>query len=87
SMGRFGSVITALREPADSPVTEELCLGKAGKNCTACIDRCPTGALKIDGFDRKACYAVCLKAEKELGADVCGKCTVAVPCAVKENNR
>ena len=84
SMGRFGSIITALDEPADLPVTEERCRGKAGGNCNVCIKRCPTGALTENGFDRKVCYAVCLKAEQELGADVCGKCAVAVPCAVKE---
>ena len=82
SMGRFGSVVTALKEKADLPMTEELCISKAGGGCLACVKRCPTGALSADGFDRNVCYFVCRKAEEELGADVCGKCAVCVPCAV-----
>ena len=82
SMGRYGSVVTALKESADLPETTERCLAKAGGKCRVCIERCPTGALTEDGFDRKACYVICKKAEEELGADVCGKCAVAVPCAV-----
>ena len=84
SMGRFGSVVTALDEPADSPLTEELCTAKTGRKCTVCVKRCPTGALRTDGFDRNICYTICRKAEEELGADVCGKCAVSIPCAVKE---
>ena len=84
SMGRFGSVVTALNEPADLPETEERCLAKAGGLCRVCVNRCPTGALTETGFDRQKCYAVCLQAEEMLGADVCGKCAVAVPCAVFE---
>ena len=82
SMGRFGSVVTALKEPCDLPISEELCLSKAGGKCRACVKRCMTGALSEGGFDRELCYSVCKKAEEELGADVCGKCAVCVPCAV-----
>lgn len=84
SMGRFGSVVTALDEAADSPLAEELCIAKAGGRCGVCVKRCPTGALTENSFDRKKCYAVCRKAEEELGADVCGKCAVGIPCAVTE---
>ncbi|MBE6507662.1 MAG: epoxyqueuosine reductase [Methanocorpusculum parvum] len=84
SMGRFGSVVTALEEKADVPLTEELCIAKAGGKCLVCVKRCPTKALSENGFDRHRCYAVCLQAEKTLGADVCGKCAVAIPCAIKE---
>lgn len=82
SMGRFGSVVTSLKEPCDLPISEELCLSKAGGKCRACVKRCLTGALSEGGFDRELCYSVCKKAEEELGADVCGKCAVCVPCAV-----
>ncbi len=85
SMGRFGSVVTTLSVEADSPMTEAQCLSKKGGKCVACVKRCPTGALQTDGFNRHVCYAVCSRAEEELGADVCGKCAVAIPCAVKEN--
>ncbi len=82
SMGRFGSVVTALKEPVDLPETAERCLAKAGGRCHVCISRCPSGALTDTGFDRHICYAVCSRAERELGADVCGKCAVELPCAV-----
>ncbi len=85
SMGRFGSVVTSLAVEADSPMTEEQCLSKRGGKCITCVKRCPTGALQVDGFDRHVCYALCLQAEEALGADVCGKCAVAIPCAVKED--
>ena len=82
SMGRFGSVVTSLKEHCDLPISEELCLSKAGGKCRACVKRCLTGALSEGGFNRELCYSVCKKAEEELGADVCGKCAVCVPCAV-----
>lgn len=57
-------------------------------SCGLCVARCPAGALRIDGFDRQACYALCLEnaeRHRELGyADVCGKCLSGVPCAFME---
>jgi len=47
--------------------------------------KCVAGALYNDGFDRHACYALLLENaemhKKEGLADVCGKCTVFVPCS------
>ena len=64
------------------------CLYLRDGSCGLCVARCPTGALRPDGFDRKACYALCLKNAElhaDLGlADVCGKCLSGVPCAFRE---
>jgi epoxyqueuosine reductase QueG len=64
------------------------CLYLRDSSCGLCVARCPTGALRLDGFDRNACYALCLQnaeLHRDLGlADVCGKCVSGVPCAFRE---
>ena len=85
--GRLGSVITDLAlEPTPRP-TGEYCLRKAGFECQACADHCTFDALKIDRYDRFACYHQCLvnaEAFQDVGlADVCGKCCAHVPCSVR----
>lgn len=80
--GRYASVITSLPIPGDGVPTEERCLYKKNGTCALCVQRCMTGALKKDGFDRMKCLAQCMKNDaKYPGADVCGKCIVGLPCS------
>jgi epoxyqueuosine reductase QueG len=85
--GRLGSLVTnAIIEPKPRP-KKEFCLFKYDGSCKKCVDRCAYGALKIDSYDRKRCYEVCLinaETHAPLGlADVCGKCVSGVPCSFK----
>lgn len=59
--GRYNSVVTDLDVEPDAPLQEELCLYKKNGSCDVCIRKCPTGALKSTGFDRKACFALILE--------------------------
>ena len=84
SVGRYFSVVTGLELPSGGPVLQERCLWKRDGSCGLCIQRCDTGALTAEGFDRFRCLARCLEnMEKYPGADVCGKCTVELPCSYK----
>ena len=82
AMGRYFSVVTTLDAQPDMPVTEERCLWKKNGTCGLCMRRCEAGALTEAGFDRFLCLAQCLRnMERYSGADVCGKCTVELPCS------
>lgn len=83
SCGRFGSIVCDAPIKADEPLREELCLHKRGGSCAKCIERCKSGALTKNGFDRLGCFKVCTVNEELYGADVCGKCAVGIPCAFK----
>jgi epoxyqueuosine reductase QueG len=85
--GRLGSLVSdVLIEPTPRP-KKEFCLFKHDGTCKKCVDHCFSGALKVDSYDRKKCYEVCLtnaETHSELGlADVCGKCVSGVPCSFK----
>jgi len=82
AVGRYFSVVTALDVPTDAPVSEERCLWKRDGSCGLCMKRCAAGALTAEGFDRFKCLEQCLvNMQKYPGADVCGKCTVELPCS------
>ena len=82
TVGRYFSVVITLDVAPDSPVREERCPGKRNGTCGLCIRRCEAAALTEAGFDRFACLAQCLKNMALYpGADVCGKCTVELPCS------
>jgi epoxyqueuosine reductase QueG len=94
--GRLGSLVTDA-PLQDSPLvhTRELCLYKRGKTCLICKDRCPVGAVTMDGIDRPVCWRR-LKtnlsvsetlAGREITTHVCGKCQVVVPCSFKAPGR
>ena len=84
SVGRYYSVITTLPVEPDRPVTEERCLWKRDGSCGLCMRRCEAGALTESEFDRFRCLAQCLvNMERYPGADVCGKCTVELPCSYR----
>ena len=87
---RYGSCIVNLPlEPTVRPYTRynEYCL--ADKGCTACIDRCPAGAItKEGGHDKVKCQAyhkefiapICHDRYGHEGRAVCGLCQTGVPC-------
>ncbi len=85
--GRLGSVITSARLEPDPRPGREYCLFRRDGSCSACIARCPSGALSADGFDRRRCYETLLSNEglyPHLGkADACGKCLCALPCSMR----
>lgn len=83
--GRFGSLITGAEIAPTTRPHDEYCLARHDGTCQACIERCPSGALSAEALDRHRCYALCLENAElyrdEGLADVCGKCSVGVPCA------
>lgn len=90
--GRLGSLVTDLALAPTPRNQKSACLYYANGTCTACIQRCPVGALgeapfREVAFDRHACYARCLdnaNIHADVGlADVCGKCVSLVPCSFK----
>ena len=88
--GRIGSVVTDMPLPPTPRPAEELCLFKRKGTCGACTKRCVADALSIEGgvefYDKWACnhqlYGIMVHRGFP-GADSCGKCMVAVPCAMK----
>jgi len=86
--GRFGSLVTtAALAPTAAPAERiERCRYQIDGSCRVCVERCPVGALRVDGFDRALCYERCLAVDRyfsDLGlTDVCGKCATG-PCALR----
>lgn len=82
---RLGSLVLDAPLPVTPSPREEYCLHRRGRNCAACVRLCPTGALRVDGFDRRRCYRQLLEVNDhfhDLGfSDVCGKCVLG-PCAL-----
>ena len=83
--GRLGSFVTdAFLRPGE-PILTDHCLYKSKGICKKCVDRCVSGALSLDHFDRHKCYDLCLENDRfheNLGlTDVCGKCLVNLPCS------
>lgn len=81
--GRYGSLVADIPVEADSILTEERCLYKKNGSCKKCVQNCFSGALTVDGFDRKKCFEICMLNDAKTGADVCGKCDIDIPCAFK----
>ncbi|MCE5196819.1 MAG: epoxyqueuosine reductase [Negativicutes bacterium] len=85
--GRFGSILLAIPLEPDAPSAQENCLYYRDGSCLVCLAQCPTGALRLDGFDKFLCNAKLLQNAAEFSdlgwCDVCGKC-LAAPCAVLE---
>ena len=82
SVGRYFSLVTTLNVVPDVPIALERCLWKRTGTCGLCMKRCQVGALTEAGFDRFKCLEQCLVNMRNYpGADVCGKCTVELPCS------
>ena len=82
--GRFFSIVTNMEIGTDEPLKEERCLYKLNGSCGKCVERCFSGALRYDGFDRFKCMEICVENERNNKmADVCGKCTIGLPCTFK----
>lgn len=79
--GRFYSMITDLPIKPDYPLKTERCLYKQNGTCGLCAKKCPIHALDFEkAFNRNACASRLDRFEQEFGADVCGKCTLGLPC-------
>ena len=83
--GRLGSIITNAKITPTPINPEEFCLYKLDGSCGVCIKKCALKVLKIDEFDKQACYRKCLRNATmyaDLGVtDVCGKCVAMTPCS------
>ena len=86
---RCGNVVTDLVLPASprtatSPYSN--CLFYVDGSCTACIARCPAGAITERGHDKVECLRYqrqdigYLLKEYEVGVAGCGLCQTKVPC-------
>lgn len=86
---RYGSVIVNCRlnkTPRSYREYNEYCLAKDG--CTACIIRCPAGAITAKGHDKAACIQyhkeviakICHDRYGYDGYSTCGLCQTGVPC-------
>jgi len=82
--GRCNSVVMDAEIPIEARPEKERCLALAGGGCSACIQRCPVGALTAEGLDRAACYRHLLGVDAQFAdlgvTDVCGQCAMG-PCA------
>jgi len=59
--GRYHSIVTNLDVEPDHPSEEEFCIYKKDGKCGACVSRCPSGALTLEGYDRQKCYVILRK--------------------------
>lgn len=87
---RIGSVIAEMfLEPDMRPYKDhhEYCLYYRDGSCTACIERCPAGAISGKGHDKSLCNTYCHGVIEEysmrefgLPGYGCGLCQTNVPC-------
>jgi epoxyqueuosine reductase len=86
---RYGSIIVnyRLKKTKRSYSTyNEYCMSKDG--CTACIRRCPAGAISSEGHNKEKCIQyhkeviakICHDRYGYDGYSVCGLCQTGVPC-------
>ena len=79
--GRYNSIVADLPVEKDRHLEQENCLYKSKGICKKCVENCFSGALTLEGFDRRKCHETCEKNVKRYGVDVCGKCVTNIPCA------
>jgi epoxyqueuosine reductase QueG len=84
--GRFGSQVIDLPLTQTPRKAKQQCLYYLREKCLACVKKCPSGALTLNGLDKQKCYSYLLEVDSfynDLGlCDVCGKCATCGPCAV-----
>lgn len=82
--GRIGSLLLSAEIPPTPRPKGEFCRHKKGEKCLVCVDRCHSGALSLNGFDKEKCFMWLQEEEKaypELNQHGCGKCTTG-PCTL-----
>jgi len=84
---RCGNVVTDLELPPSPRVAKDPysnCLFYVDGSCTACITRCPAGAISESGHDKIKCFEHMqepeLLKEYQVGKLGCGLCQTKVPC-------
>ncbi len=84
--GRIGTLVTTAPLTPTQRSVKPTCLYRLNGSCSLCVDNCVNGSLAEGGFNRHTCYELLLEnadALAEIGlADVCGKCTVGLPCSL-----
>jgi len=86
--GRYGSLLLKAKLPPSASEAKERCLYFYDGSCLKCVQRCPVNALTEKGeFDRAACYKYLLEVDAFFNdlplTDVCGKCSVGMPCSLR----
>jgi len=80
--GRLGSVVfNQFIEPTKRP-KQQYCLYYQQGKCKVCLQKCPTGALREDGYDRFRCNAYLDGKNVHDLEQGCGMCSSG-PCAMK----
>jgi epoxyqueuosine reductase len=82
--GRIGSLLISAEIPPTPRPKEEFCRHKKGEKCLVCVDRCQSGSLSPNGFDKEKCFMWLQEEEKaypELNQHGCGKCATG-PCTL-----
>ncbi len=82
TMGRMNTVIIDHVIEPDSRPDTEYCLYKKNGSCGICMERCPTGAIKPDAFDRFRCNAYLDGKNISDYEQGCSMCSTG-PCALR----
>ena len=84
--GRIGTLVTTAPLTPTVRTRKHTCLYRFNGSCGLCVDSCVNGSLKENNYDRHVCYDMLLENAETLAeiglADVCGKCTVGLPCSL-----
>jgi len=84
--GRIGTLVTTAPLTPTQRSGEPTCLYRLNGSCGLCVENCVNSSLAENSFNRHTCYELLLEnadALAEIGlADVCGKCTVGLPCSL-----
>ena len=86
--GRFGSLLLNARLTPTPRKPKERCLYFYDGSCIKCVKQCPVDALKINGeFERTVCHKYIMEVDAFFAdlplTDVCGKCSVGLPCSLR----
>ena len=82
TMGRLGSIIMDCKLVADERPETEYCLFEKNGSCGICMKRCPSGAIKPNGFDRFRCNGYLDGKNINDAEQGCSMCSTG-PCALR----